>query len=295
MSYAQKDNSVQEGQPVEFYKFTSPLGTFRFTSDNEPGICNGELYLVLPGGITRTSIETGSVVDTVMTMDFTFRADTDLARLYCYQTTPELMNVEVRRAHRGDDWNTEWEMEWMGYGLDVSGSGPTITIKTGSVIQAKLNGNIASIYYQRMCNHMLFDERCKVNKDDWTITSTITKVQRQLITVENDQSADGELKAGEIEHVRTGEKRSIYDNSSNIITIGYPFGDAQVGDEVRLVFGCDHKRLGHCKNRFNNVQNFGGFPFIPVENPFTDLQFEGKTLTKIKQDFYERYTLPGMS
>lgn len=293
MSYEQKDNSVQDGEPVEFYKFSSPLGTFRYTSDNQPGVCNGELYLVLPGGMERTSIETGSVVDTIMTMDFTFRATDDLAQLYCYSITPEQLVVEVRRAHRGDDWNTEWEMEWTGIGLDVSGSGPTISIKTGSVIQAKLNGNIAAIYYQRMCNHMLFDERCKVDREDWTVTTTITKVQRQLITVDNDQSADGELKTGEIEHMRTGEKRSIYDNVGNIVTIGYPFGDAQEGDEVKLTFGCDHKRLGHCKNRFNNVVNFGGFPFIPVENPFQDLNFEGKTITKIKQDLYALMIAPG--
>lgn len=293
MSYAQKDRSIQDGEPVEFYKFSSPLGTFRYTSDSRPGVCNGEMYLVLPGGIDRTSIETGSVVDTLMTMDFTAPSDSELAKLYCYQITPEEMVVEVRRAHRGDDWNTEWRMEWQGLGLDTSVSGRLATIKTGSILQTKLRGNTASIYYQRMCNHVLFDERCKVDRGDWTITATVTKVQRQLITVDNDGTGDGELKAGEIEVVRTGERRTIYDNQNNIVTIGYPFGDAKEGDEVRLVFGCDHKRLGHCKARFDNVVNYGGFDFIPTVNPFTDLNFEGKTVTKIKQDYYERYTIPG--
>ena len=295
MSYEQKDKSVKDGAPVEFYKFSSALGVFRYTSDNVPGDCDGEHYEVLPGGVERTAIETGSVVDTIMTMDFSFSAKSDLAKLYCYGTTPEELIVEVRRAHRGDDWATDFKIEWLGIGLDTSVRGMLATIKTGSIIQAKLSGNVATVYYQRMCNHVLFDARCKVNKADFTFTATVTKVQNQLITVDNDATTNGELKAGEIQVIRTGESRIIHDNQDNIIAVSYPFGNVQEGDTVNLVYGCDHARMGHCKNRFDNVVNFGGFPFIPVTNPFTDLNFDGKIITKIKQDFYEKYTIPGLT
>lgn len=295
MSYAQKDRSVQDGEPVEFYKFSSPLGVFRYTSDNQPASCDGELYEVLPGGITRTSVETGSVVDTVMTMDFTMPADSGVAKLYCYQTTPEDLIVEVRRAHRGDDWATDFAMEWVGIGLDTSVSKHEATIKTGSILQARLSGNVATVYYQRMCNHVLFDARCKVNRGDWVFDSTITKVQRQLVTVGNDWANNGALRGGELTNMRTGESRTIHDNLDDLITVSYPFGDAQIGDSVEITFGCNRARLGDCKLRFNNMANFGGFPFIPVTNPFTDLKFDGKIVTKIKEDYYTKHYLGNAS
>jgi uncharacterized phage protein (TIGR02218 family) len=40
-----------------------------------------------------------------------------------------------------------------------------------------------------------------------------------------------------------------------------PF-DIEVGDDVRLVAGCD-KTLATCRDKFNNVINFRGEPFIP--------------------------------
>jgi len=292
MTYTQKDRSIQDGEPVEFYKFIGPFGEFRYTSDNVPGTCDGDIYLPIEGGIDRTSIETGSIVDTIMTMDFRLPADSELAKLYCYKTTPDQILVEVRRAHRGDDWNTEFEMEWKGYGLGTSVSGHLAVIQTGSVLQSKLRGNVASIYYQRMCNHILFDERCKMNKEDWTLTATVAKVQNQLITVNDDGTGNDQLKAGEIKVPRTGETRSIYANANNIISISYPFVDIQVGDTVELTFGCDHKRLGDCKLRFNNVTNYGGFDFIPVVNPFTDLNFDAYVTETLKQERATRMYLP---
>lgn len=284
MTYAANDRSIESGAPVEFYKFTGPFGIFRYTSDNEPGVCNGETYLPLIGGISKTAVETSTVVDSVVTCDITIPASSELAKLYCYVTTPDDLMVEVRRVHRGDDWNTEWKMEWFGFGMDTSTSGDQSVIRTGSVIQAMLTGNIASLYYQRSCNHALFDSRCKVNKAGWTLTTTIVKIQSSLITVDNDQTADGSLSGGEIINTRTGESRSIYENNDNEIKISYPFTEAEIGDTIELVFGCDHRRLGDCMNRFNNVNNYGGFDFIPTVNPFTDLHFDSLVTTTIKED-----------
>lgn len=287
MTYAQKDRSVQDGQPVEFFKFTGPFGTFRYTSDNEPGVCEGELYSVIPGGVTRTTIEVTSVADSAVTMDFALPADSPVPQLYCFKRTPELMTVEVRSAHRGDDWNTEFMIEWIGYGLETSVRGDFATIRTGSIIQTRLQGNVANVYYQRMCNHILGDERCKVDLGDWTLTATITKVQNQIITVDNDGTGNTELKAGEIVNVRTGERRGIYNNVDNRISVSYPFIDLVVGDEVNLIFGCDHRRLGDCKLRYNNVINYGGTDFTPITNPFDNFNLQTKIVETIKQDRYK--------
>jgi len=45
-----------------------------------------------------------------------------------------------------------------------------------------------------------------------------------------------------------------------------PFDDEVVGKQVIVYAGCD-KTPQTCKNKFNNLQNFRGFPYIPVKNP----------------------------
>lgn len=292
MTYKTKDRSVQDGQPVEFYKFSGMFGAFRYTTEPEPAICAGEVYYPIEGGISRSHIEIGPVVSSPISMDFTLPANSEVAKLYCFKTSPEELKVEVFRAHRGDDWNTDYEVEWIGHGLDTTVSGRSAVIRTGSLLQTKLQGNVASVYYQRMCNHILFDERCKVDRAAWTYSATVTKVQNQLITVDDDLANNDDLKAGEIVVARTGEKRGIHSNTNNIIAISYPFIDIEVGDTVEITFGCDHKRTGHCKQRFNNVANYGGFDFIPLVNPFQDLHFDAYVTEHVKTEKAKRIHIP---
>jgi len=280
MTYAANDLSVSNGEPVEFYRFTGPFGVFRYTTSHDAETLNGEQYLPLPG-LRRTAIETGSVIDTLTTNDISVPCDCELALLYNYGLTPRTLNVTVYRAHRGDDWATDYSIEWTGIGTGYSVTNDVATISTGSVLQALLNGNLSSVYYQRICNHTLFDARCKAVRADFTVTATVTHAIGQLITVDNDGFGDGNLTIGTITLLRTGEERSIVSNVSDVIKIGYQFIDIQVGDTVELTQGCDHLKLGHCTTRFNNVANYGGFDDVPVKNPFDSLVNQDKIVQTV--------------
>ena len=266
MTYATKDKSVSDGAPIEVYKFSGPFGTYRYTSNNEAVTVDGEEYLPRP--ITRTSIEVGSIIDTLQTMDFVIPHDDPVAQIYAYLISPKELEVEVKRVHSGDNFATDFKVEWLGEGLTTSSSGKWTTISTGTLLQSRLGGNMSSVYYQGLCNHALYDDLCKADRDTFTSDATITKIQGQIITVDNDDVANGVLNAGEMTNTRTGEKRTIIDNTNNVIRISYPFIDVVKGDTVELTQGCNHLRLGHCKTRFNNVVNYGGFDFVPLKNPF---------------------------
>lgn len=270
MSYDANERSVDKGAPVEFYKFTGELDVYRYTTDNVPGVCAGELYVPLPGGITRNGVMITGELDTPVTVDVTLPADTDVARRYCYKTTPGMLSVEIRRAHRGDDWNTDFEIEWHGYGMETSVSGSRATIKTGSLVQAKLSGILSPIYYQRLCNHELYDAQCGVDRNDHLRNAFVTKVQNQVITVDFDGGVPNQYALGDITVARTGERRSVFSSLDNSLIATFPFLDIVVGDEVVLALGCDHQRLGHCKQRFNNVDRYGGFDFVPSNNIIAD-------------------------
>jgi hypothetical protein len=68
--------------------------------------------------------------------------------------------------------------------------------------------------------------------------------------------------------------RYITSHAGNQITLIRPLRslsdlvNSSVGEaQVTLYPGCAHTRTA-CKDKFNNLANFGGFPLIPSKNPF---------------------------
>ena len=59
---------------------------------------------------------------------------------------------------------------------------------------------------------------------------------------------------------------SDHNNGSGIITLTLPLPDLKVGDTVTAYPGCDHDN-STCSGKFANIDNYGGFPFIPEKNP----------------------------
>jgi uncharacterized phage protein (TIGR02218 family) len=66
-----------------------------------------------------------------------------------------------------------------------------------------------------------------------------------------------------------GIKRDVRSSAGGNFTTKFEFPfDVEVGDTFRVEAGCD-KRFQTCKDKYNNVKNFRGFPYIPtVEDIF---------------------------
>ena len=43
--------------------------------------------------------------------------------------------------------------------------------------------------------------------------------------------------------------------------------DSVVGQDVDVFAGCDHT-VDTCDQKFDNVINYGGWPYVPSKNPF---------------------------
>ena len=295
MTYAVKDISVHDGAPIECYEFIASHKTWYLTSYHSPVTVDGHEYTPTP--ITRTALEISSIIDSPHTMDFSIPSDHELAKTFCFLVSPKELSVVVRRVHEGDNYATDFRIEWRGHIAGASINGHWGVIKTSSLIQTQLNGFLSSVYYQKSCNHVLYDERCKVLREDFTVTAVVTKIQNQIITVDNMVYPDEELENGTMTVVRTGEQQGIISNETNVMRIGYPFFDIVVGDTVELTLGCDHQRLGHCKNRFDNVVNYGGTDFVPEINPFEKLVYttSERTETTAQGDIDYKMQIPAVS
>lgn len=290
MTYDTRDRSVADSEPIECFKFEAPHKTWYLTSYNEAVTVDGDLYEPT-SGLTHTAFEVSSVLDSLTTVDFKLPSSHELARHFCFGLSPRFLLITVKTAHKDDLAN--FKVEFTGRILGTGAEGEYGVIKTGSITQTELDDFLSSVFYQKTCNHVLFDERCKVLRATFTQTAIVVKIQGQIITVDDMVFAADELILGEMTNTRTGEKVGIVSNAANVIGVGFRFFDLIVGDTVELTQGCNHLRLGHCKTRFNNVDNYGGFDFTPEVNPFEELDFTARTIVTIKtKKTYEKIWKP---
>lgn len=272
MSYEQREHSVASGAPFECYHFATPVGTFRYTSLPVPvqlgSGAGGALELYTPQLIKRGSAEISTIIDSLRTMDIHVPIDDPLAKAYCRRAVPAWLTTIVYRAHLGDDLATQFDVEWRGeatgYSYDPDGA---LIVATQSILQAKVQGPAATPYVQLACNHRVFDSRCKALRENFTHQTVIATVDNVEIRVESQGFANSDLALGTMVNVRTGEVRSIHDNIDGLVTITYPFLDVLAGDQVELTLGCDNT-MATCVTRFDNVANFGGFRYVPLDNLF---------------------------
>jgi hypothetical protein len=142
---------------------------------------------------------------------------------------------------------------------------------------------------QRLCNHVLWDAQCTAPKAG----STLTKSNNEYATTLTSQTTavgsvtlavpgwtrfgspvvliDGFFTFGEV-HCGA-EVRMCLSHIGFAITINAPFIGAVAGVAVTAFPGCDHA-VQTCRDKFNNVVNFGGHPDLNATvNPWAPSGF----------------------
>jgi len=120
--------------------------------------------------------------------------------------------------------------------------------------------------YQLNCNHKLFDAGCGLVKATYKVTATVTlDATKTVLTSATFGGYDaGYFVGGLVEF--EGERRTIVAYSGNTITLNFKMINLAGNDSVDAYPGCDG-RIETCRDKFDNIDNFLGFPFIPQENP----------------------------
>ena len=131
--------------------------------------------------------------------------------------------------------------------------------------------------YLRSCSAILGDEACSVNNNDpaFAITADVVSVQDdQVISFDlGDSFHDRWFEAGAFTVVSGHAKGIVVSIKGDAtvegvrrITLWQPLrAKLMVGDRVKLLAGCD-KRAETCREKFDNMLNFQGFPDIPGDD-----------------------------
>ncbi len=96
------------------------------------------------------------------------------------------------------------------------------------------------------------------------LASTLDLESPALATREATYLAGGKLKVGH--ELRSIRDASVLAPERHRLTLNLPLTAAQIGDPAEAWPGCD-RTPDACRSKFDNFANFGGFPFVPAQNP----------------------------
>jgi len=186
------------------------------------------------------------------------------------------------------DWAevTTWLVQWddvQGREIKFIGSIGEITRESGTY-RAELRGLTEMLNqpqgrsYLRTCSAVLGDDGCKLDLTDaaYRADSTLVEVAEdgQVLTVSLDATYTERWFEGgiiaflsvEAEGLEAVVKKDEIKGGKRVLTLWRPEpASIAVGDDVRLIAGCD-KRSETCRVKFDNLVNFQGFPDMPGED-----------------------------
>lgn len=262
MSYSTLELSTQDGNPVELYEFRQGSNFWRYTSAAHEVIKATAVFT--PEYVKRGNFsQTGDMKKGGITI--VFPRSNVFAGLFLGYAPEGVTTVTIYRGHY-DDSALEWVSYWKGRVLTAKASENELTLECESVFSSLKRPGLRA-RYELSCRHSLYGASCKLSISSFLTSGFVVGVDKTVIIIaEAAGEADGYFTGGLLQS-ETGDLRSIVSHVGTSITVSRTFNEDIGGQTIHLHPGCD-KLKTTCINKFNNLLNFGGFPYIPSRNPF---------------------------
>lgn len=266
MSYDDYETSQEAGQPIELYEFYLGSTYYRYTSNMADVTIAGATYEAIP--ISRGNVVAARDDSSRDRIEITMPASALFAQQFIGAVPSRRATVALRRFHRNDP-ALETIVVFLGTIATARFVDEGATAKMTAIpITTAQSRPIPRQTYQGLCNHMLYDARCQINEASatWRKTLTVTVVTGNVLTIPGADAWGADFFVGGIIFF-DDDYRLVTAQSGADLQIFTPFRTSPLGRTVRLNAGCKH-RITDCRDKFSNIENFGGFPFVPLKNPF---------------------------
>lgn len=244
----------------ELYEISLGDTTKYYTSGIEKIIWFGREYA--PRSIKRSSFDRTEKLNSVQ-VSITAPLD-DLNKKYIANSPSEPIKIKIIFVFLSNP-ETEYYVIFDGDILDITFQENQAT----ATVESKTNifrNKIPQIIYQSFCNNTLFDSACTLSEVNFEVQAIIFSKEKSdlkssiLATYANGYFTGGHAK-------KDSDIRFITKHSGDTISLQAPFDSrVSVGSNVKVYPGCN-RSADTCKNKFNNFNNFVGFPYIPSSNP----------------------------
>ncbi len=274
MTYEDFETSQELATPVELYIFTLGTEVFRLTSAED------DITITLPNPINgvytsteirRSNIQMSNDGNRTDSIEITLPSINEIAAKYVGVVPGQALTLELFRFHRLDAPDPETILAFQGVMQTVAfiEDGRVAKMQIQTLTKAK-NRSIPRMTYQSTCNHMLYDVRCKISDTDPDFEKFLTVASADstntFLTVTGAAAFGATFfTGGFIEH--ENDFRTVKSQVGDVLEIFIPFIDSPVGELIRVLAGCDLS-IVTCRDKFDNIVNYGGFPLVPTKNVF---------------------------
>lgn len=265
MRHDEFERSNYDGAPTHLYEFSLGDSRWRYAASESDITLNGVTYV--SSAIEHEDYSFSGNPDTDE-FRINLAASTDVCRLYDGTPPSGSVLVNIRVLHRGSD---DAAVVWSGFvKLGRRASAAEFTFTCTSML-ATLNRNGLRLFWGRGCPHALYDRSCRVDPADFSTTVQITMLTGTTLTCPGlNALGDDYLSGGFIAFTHESgapEHRGIESHGGNVITLLGLTDGLSPGDWITVHPGCA-RTTSACLNKFNNLDNYGGFPHLPAKSPF---------------------------
>lgn len=261
MSYIVNEQSLELGKPVELYEFVQGLTVWAYATSAEEQIRQGRVYK--PSPILRDRVKQ-QPDHSKNDLKITLPREDSFSSQFLGFAPDEVTTLTIYRGHVGDN---DFITYWKGRVIGASVSGNSVVINCESVFTSIARAGLRA-RFEYTCRHALYGVHCRVSAAQFEVPGTVASISSNGLIVTVPAAAgktDGYFTGGILAYV--GQRRFITKHTGSDITVARPIFQMTGGAAVNLYPGCDHT-LQTCINKFDNVDNNGSFPWIPVRNPF---------------------------
>lgn len=263
-----------EFRMADLYTITLMSGTvLRYTTWDRNLVVLGNSFLTGPPNIERTSIEEKLGMD-VSTIEITIEASlSDVVN-----GTPILQAIGLGlwdgAAFRIDRLFMDSNGNQIGTVIRFSGVVGPVDELTRSYVKFTVNAGtqfltmqLPPIIMQPNCVHTLFDTGCGLVKASFAEANTVQGGSTVNKLISLSAKADGYYDNGQIVFTsgpNTGLTKAVKQYFAKNFFFNSPLPFPPNAGDAFTAYPGDDKTQTTCANKFSNLANFGGFPYVPV-------------------------------
>lgn len=243
---------------TDLYRFEEDGIIHTFTSGNREITFNSEIYIPIPIG--RSNIKSTQELAKA-SIDVSISLKNATAKRWVSTVFEVPMRLTIFTKVDNDPIITAWIGRLTS--VKTTKKDAVLVINSDATL---MNRSGLRKRFQRTCPYALYGKGCFADENLFSTVGIITATNDLILTIpEAATQPDGSFNGGMLKD-SSGKLRYIIAHAGSFITITREL-NGLTDPNVTLFIGCNRSRA-ECRDKFDNIENFGGFPFIPLKNPF---------------------------